>query len=299
MQKPLAVALVAAGQVSRANVARLLADSDQLGPIKTASFRVATRVSNTLRAGTPVKRYADLRFAKTVILAVPDADLPRISLELAECGVSWRGKVIALLSARLDSSDLEVLQQLGAHTGSLHELPLFGEPAFVVEGHSHAVRALRSLLTADRRSPPRVIEIRKGEKDLFNAALGFVSSMALPLIVAAVDCLRLAGLETREAQLTAVNALQQQVKSFLKAGRKAWTWDAAAGLWAQAAVLDSAKPELAQLVRALVDHSTGLLRGRASQRRDHTPRKIAAIALSPAERPARLPDSALNQPARK
>ena len=74
--------LVGAGGVTRSFLARMPKSLATLGPIKAASFRVARRLSNTLRAGYAVSDYAALQPCTLIWLAVPDPMLDRVVRDL-------------------------------------------------------------------------------------------------------------------------------------------------------------------------------------------------------------------------
>src|SRR5467141_2555026 len=103
--KARSLALVCAGPISRTTLGRLPKLAGQLGPVKSGSLQRASRAVNALRGGTPVADYGDLNGARTVLVNVPDQQLPAIVAELA-AGVNWKHKVALLCNSSLDSSEL-------------------------------------------------------------------------------------------------------------------------------------------------------------------------------------------------
>jgi len=95
-------ALVCAGAVNRSFLARMPAFLRSVGPVKASSLRVARRIANTLHAGCAVDAYSALNGAGPIWIAVPEAALERIVLDVAaEAAVD--GAMIVLCATRRDS----------------------------------------------------------------------------------------------------------------------------------------------------------------------------------------------------
>src|SRR5258708_35813715 len=94
--------LIGAGGVNRSFLSRMPVLLGGIGPVKAASFRVARRISNTLRAGKAVKSYAAMAPCHLIWIAVPDAGLDRVSRDLATA-IPLAGKVVALCGSTQDS----------------------------------------------------------------------------------------------------------------------------------------------------------------------------------------------------
>src|SRR5260370_12146930 len=109
MKKAKPVALVGAGNLTDSPLIRFLRLSDRLGPVKSQSYRLASRISNILRSGHPVKDYAEFETCQLIFVCVPDPTLPKVVSEMAASGVSWHGKAIVLCSMWLDSGHLSQL----------------------------------------------------------------------------------------------------------------------------------------------------------------------------------------------
>src|ERR1700730_7461499 len=125
MKRAKPVALVGAGNLTDSPLTKFLRLSDQLGPVKSRSYRLASRISNIFRSGHPVKDYAELDACRLILVCVPDQTLPKVVSEMATSGVSWRGKAIVLCSMWLDSSHLDPLSARGGSIGSISPVPGF------------------------------------------------------------------------------------------------------------------------------------------------------------------------------
>ncbi len=60
MKKAQSVGLIGTGSLTDSPLTRFWWLSERLGPVKSASYRVASRIANMLQAGHPVKDYAGI-----------------------------------------------------------------------------------------------------------------------------------------------------------------------------------------------------------------------------------------------
>src|SRR5260370_28758995 len=102
MKRAKPVALVGAGNLTDSPLTRFLWLSDQLGPVKSRSYRLASRISNIFRSGHPVKDYAELDGRRLILVCGPEQTLPKLVSEVAASRVSSRGKAIVRRSIVLD-----------------------------------------------------------------------------------------------------------------------------------------------------------------------------------------------------
>src|SRR5258707_13931778 len=113
MKKAKSLALIGAGKLSGPPVSGFWRLSDRLGPVMAPSFRLASRIANSLRAGHPVRNYAEFDACRLIVVSVPDAMLPTFLREIASANISWPNKTILLCSASLDSGELSGLAARG------------------------------------------------------------------------------------------------------------------------------------------------------------------------------------------
>src|SRR5271165_6763102 len=114
MKKAKSVALIGAGKLTGSPLSRFYWLSDQLGPVKSSSFRLASRIANQLRAGHPVKDFEEFHFSDLILVCVPEPRLPQALSELARSPIDFNGKAVVLSSLWLDSSELRELSARGA-----------------------------------------------------------------------------------------------------------------------------------------------------------------------------------------
>lgn len=219
MKPELRMGLIGAGGVTRSCLSRMPVLLGRIGPVKAASFRVARRIANSLRAGKAVVHYADLSSCDLLWVAVPDAGLDRVFRDLASA-VPLAGKIVVLYGSTRDSFWPSPLLAGGARVATLNSVDESNEKLFVAEGDPSAMRELRRLIALEKRS---LIELRAASKALYLAGTHLASHILLPWIAAAVESLRDAGLSRAEATRLA-NALgARALRSYAKAGAKAWS----------------------------------------------------------------------------
>lgn len=243
--------LVGAGALGRSFLCRLPALRDRLGPVLATSYRLASRLVNSLDAGYPIEQYQELDTAQIILIAVPDYLLPDVLAGLVAAELDWRQKLVILCESREDCTAMAPLARRGAGTASLGPIPgLSGH--FIVEGERRAVREAKRLF---RDGAARVHELACGGKGLFMAALTFSGSLLLPVADAAARCLRAAGLPA--AATNAINGalLEKARRAYLHAGRKAFGGvlaDRDEGEVArELAALEHVDPSLAEAYRVL------------------------------------------------
>ncbi len=237
------VALIGSGKLTDAPVTRLLRLSSRLGPVLSPSYRVASRLANSLRAGHPVKDYAEFDDCGLVVISVPDERLAQMVAELASAGINWHGKVVVVCSTWLGSCELETLAACGASVGSISPIPGFEDSWYLVEGDHVAVRETKRLL---ERGGRRLVTIERHRKSFYLASLTCTGSLVFASIVAASEVLRHAGVTQVEAAEMMDKQCQRSLRSYLKAGRKGFP--GVHEIAKQLSALAKADPELAHYV---------------------------------------------------
>jgi hypothetical protein len=213
------IGMIAAGGVSRSFLARMPGLLAAVGPVKAASFRVARRIANTLRAGTAVMNYSALEGCDVIWIAVPDAGIDRVSRDLSAAS-PLAGKIAVLCGSTRDSLWPGSLLAGGARVATLNCVEESGERVFVAEGDPTAMRELRRVIAAEKR---KLIELRAASKALYLSGIHLTTYLLLPWIAASVESLREAGMTRVEATQVA-NALGgRALRAYAKAGPKAWS----------------------------------------------------------------------------
>ncbi len=213
-------ALIVEGAVSDSWLLHLHNLRQCLGPVMGLSLRNASRAVNQLRAGSPVNDLTILTRADLLLISVPAASLPQWLNRLTTTPQDWPKTAVVLCSSHLGSEALTPLRQAGAPTGSLSAMDGM-ERRFLFEGHKLAGRRVRRLVEEGQHA--KLFEIKAGQKAVYEAGLSFASGMTFPLIAAAVDSFRAAGLHPKFAESTVETAVVHALRSYLRAGRRGWT----------------------------------------------------------------------------
>jgi|HubBroStandDraft_6_1064221.scaffolds.fasta_scaffold47712_2 predicted short-subunit dehydrogenase-like oxidoreductase (DUF2520 family) len=257
MKRVKPVALVGAGNLTDSPLTRFLRLSDQLGPVKSPTFRLASRISNIFRSGHPVKDYADLNGCRLILVCVPDKTLPKIVAEMAASGISWHGKAIVLCSMWLDSSQLSELSARGGSIGSISPVPGFEgleDFRYLVEGDKLAILEAKRLVAHQKR---RLIAIERSLKPFYLAALTCSGNLLFALLVAASESLRHAGLSSPVSATILEKQFGKALRSYLKSGRNGSP--APHELSRQLRALSAADPTLAHYIEQNCRISSRLL----------------------------------------
>lgn len=221
MPKAPRTALIAEGPVSHSWVGRLPGLRINLGPLKGLSLRNASRVAKLIKAGTPTDSYDELKNCDLILLCVPDVQLPAWIEQIAACDTTWTKSSFVLCASALDSKALARLRALGAHTGSLSAMDGFGGNRFLFEGEKVVLQRLRRLIEAEGSA--RVFAMKEGMRPVYDAGLTFAAGMTFPMIAAAVDSMRAAGLHAKVAEGVVEAAVMGALKAYLRAGKRGWS----------------------------------------------------------------------------
>src|SRR5450759_3091114 len=116
MKKLPPVALVATGKLMRSFILDLPRFRERIGPVKAASLRVASRITNTLQAGFPVADYDAFNPCRIIFICVPDEMLPETIQGLGDSPLDWAGRSVVLCDSPLASDALHDLAVCCAYT---------------------------------------------------------------------------------------------------------------------------------------------------------------------------------------
>ncbi|HTC90713.1 MAG TPA: hypothetical protein VK686_20560 [Bryobacteraceae bacterium] len=240
MKKAQSVGLIGTGSLTDSPLTRFWWLSERLGPVKSASYRVASRIANMLQAGHPVKDYADFESCALILVCVPEETVARVVLEMASAGISWKGKAVVLCSTWLDSGELRELSARGAAVGSIAPIPGFDDERYVVEGDPLAIRQAKSLVEYRGR---RAVAIERPLKPFYLAALTCTGTLLFALLQVAFEALRYARISPGLSATLLERQMTRTLRSFLKGGRRAYP--VPRELPRQLRALSAGNPELA------------------------------------------------------
>jgi hypothetical protein len=243
MKRPKSVALAAGGNFSSSLLAGFWSLPEMLGPVKASSFRLASRIANSLRAGHPVKVYSEFDACKLILISVPDRALGGVISELCSSKISWKEKSVVLCSGWRGSGDLRDFLARGASVASIAAIPGSPHLDYLIEGDRRAVQEAKRLVENRER---RSLTIQRGLKPLYLAALTCTSSLLFPLVMAASESMRRAGVPPPHALGILEKQLTRCLRSYARAGRRAYA--PPIDLETQLRALYAADPRLAHYV---------------------------------------------------
>ncbi len=106
-------ALAGAGRVSASFVSRLPHLRSELGPVAAQSYRLASRIVNSIGAGNAVRGYQDLNDSRLILICAPVRGVGAMVSALGE-SLTCRGKIFLLCESGCDSRKLAGLRAQGA-----------------------------------------------------------------------------------------------------------------------------------------------------------------------------------------
>ena len=216
-------ALIAAGSLGKTLIGRLPAKSRQIGPVAAVSYRVASRIANSLRAGRAVRDLAELADYQIILFHAPPEQI-RLLLQLCFAApLNWQGRAVIFCDCEPPSGALARLHSDGVFTAIARS---FGVPGFAaIQGGPRALPIARRIV---REIGLRPLEIAGERAHLFSAAITLATAAFTPLVDRAAYLLRCAGLRDADSIKVAEMLFEQTVRGYAHSGRQSWLWHIAA-----------------------------------------------------------------------
>ena len=208
--------LIGAGAVSRSFLFRLPDKARELGPIASTSSRVASRIANSLRAGTAAKSAHELARVPVVLFCSNAVSAGKLVEILLAANLNWAGRSIVLCDTDIS---LAPLRKQGAAVASISEIGIPGR--FAVQGDAEAVKAARTIV---RKLAGRAIVLESDGIELFHAGLTMGTALVTPLLDRLAQVFRKAGVRDKTAMELASAIVEKTAKSFGHSGRQSWLW---------------------------------------------------------------------------
>jgi predicted short-subunit dehydrogenase-like oxidoreductase (DUF2520 family) len=231
----------------------------ELGPVAAQSFRLASRIVNSIGAGHPVRGYADLNDSTLILICSPASGVAAAIQALGE-SIECRGKTILLCDDGTDSSRLAPLRAKGASVGSIQEIPGSEGYRFVAEGDRGAVREAKNLI---RKIGGRAEEVQGQKMALYSAGVSFGTSLLTPLIEASMQCFLDAGMSKPGAVKVVESLFQNSVRSYVYAGKRSWMGSLAradlSAVQREIEGLARSKPVLGEYYRQTISLAAGVM----------------------------------------
>ncbi len=219
MKKLPQIGLVVEGNITHSTILRMPKLVEDLGPIKSATVRVARRVSNFLKGGHPVADYEELQPAQLVLLRVPDEVVPRIVEEIFAANLILRDVSFVLCESWLALEALAPLRLRGARVATVLPVPCSRSDWFVVDGDSLAVRHIKRFIELNDAC---ALELRSGGKPFYFAAELLSTALPLPILLAAQTALRGSGVSGNNLYTLLNEMTQSMLRDLLQGARTTW-----------------------------------------------------------------------------
>lgn len=220
MKKQQQLGLVVEGKTNDSSILRLSGIAERIGPVKSRSVGVATRVSNFLNAGYAVTRFEDLQAAQTILLHFPDGALPRTMQDLCDSGIALNKMTFVLCESWLASDSLAPLAAHGATVGTVVQVAAPSRNWFVVEGQPAATRHIRRVI--EQSGDVRAFEVHAKAKPLYFAAELLATALTEPLFLAAEQALRAGGISGNHLRILLREIAEKSFRDLLKGGHRNW-----------------------------------------------------------------------------
>jgi hypothetical protein len=208
--------LVGAGAVNASLVGKL---SGRLGPVAGVSYRVASRIANTLHAGTPVRAVDELDGMRLILFHAPPEQMEALTEILKDSKIRWPGKSLIFFDCEDSKRAAVCFKARGASVAAVRPCGIPGR--VVVEGAAPALTQARALARTLRMKP---VEVAAGCEVVFDAAVTLGSGALTPLIERAVALFRQCGIRDPEALRLAASLFENTARDYAHSGKQSWTW---------------------------------------------------------------------------
>ncbi len=200
-------------------VARLPKQALTLGPVAGVSFRVASRIANSLKAGVPARSPAELDGLRVILFhSSPEQFQPLVNALMA-ADIDWPAKSLIFCDCNPEESSAQWFRSQGASVACLRRCPLPGK--LVVEGSGPALAGAQRMAKDLGMKP---IELTAETADTFEAVMTLGSAALTPMIDQASLLLRQCGVRDTEAPRLAAALFEQTARDYARTGRQSWAW---------------------------------------------------------------------------
>ncbi len=209
--------IVGAGAVSASLAGQLPRNARALGPVGAVSFRVASRIANTLQGGWPARSLTEFNDIRLILFCSPREHFSALWGALESASIQWAGKSLIFCDCDPGAALMGQLRDAGASVARLKHCGLPGRLA--VDGSApaltHAYRFVREL-----KAKP--VSIQPGSEALFDAALTLGTAGFTPLLDGVARMLRQCGIRDSDANQLSAALFSRTAEDFAHSGRQSW-----------------------------------------------------------------------------
>jgi len=211
--------VIGAGGLSKSLIGQLPRKSRQIGPVAGVSFRVASRMANSLRAGHAARSADELDHTPVILFHAPADQVGILAEVLEQARINWKDKPLIFCDCEVSVPIIDRFHSLGASTAVARQFGIAG--AIMVEGTAPAL-ACAHRIAADLRL--RAVEIAPGSSDVFAATLTLATGALTPLVNRAASLLRASGLRDKAAVRMATALFEHTIQEYGHSGKQSWAW---------------------------------------------------------------------------
>jgi hypothetical protein len=208
-----------AGAVAKSLIGRLPAKAREIGPVSAVSFRVASRIANTLRAGYPVRSADELKDAAVILFHAPQDQAENLLQMLYDAEIAWDEKALIFCDCQVTAEAKARFEAKGASTAVARQFGIGSR--ILLAGTATALHAAHRISDELRL---KAIEILPGAIDLFDAAVTLSGAAITTLIDGAAVLLREAGIRDAEAARIAAALFSMTASDYAHSGKQSWAW---------------------------------------------------------------------------
>jgi len=211
--------LIGAGAVNASLIGRIPGKARALGPVAASSYRVASRIANTLRAGNAVRTVDELDSVRVILFHAPPDQMASLTELLGSADIRWTGKSLIICDCEDSGPATLRFRARGASVALLRGSGIPGR--VVVEGTSPALTHASGFARGMRM---KAIQIGPGCEDAFDAAVMLGSGALTPLIDHATTLFRKCGVRDSDAVKMASAIFEQTARDYAHSGKQSWAW---------------------------------------------------------------------------
>jgi hypothetical protein len=211
--------LIGAGAVNASLIGRIPGKARALGPVAATSFRVASRIANTLRAGNAVRSADELDSVRIILFHAPPDQMESLTCLLREADIRWAGKSLIICDCEDAAAAGLHFRTLGASVALLRGSGVPGR--VVVEGTAPATTHANGFARSLRM---KAVQIGPGCEGAFDAAIMLGGAALTPLIDHAANLFRQCGVRDADAVKMAAAVFEQTARDYAHSGKQSWAW---------------------------------------------------------------------------
>jgi hypothetical protein len=209
--------LIAAGAVNSSFIGRLPGKARALGPVVGVSYRVASRIANSLRAGRAARLVEELNDFRLILFHSCPAQHDTLIGMLKDADIQWQGK--SLLFCDSEATGAEPFLDAGASVSRLRNCAFPGR--MLLQGSNPSLAAGHRLV---RDLKLKAIEVDADSEAVLDAAITLATGALTPLIEHTAGLLRQCGLRDGESLRLAAQLFEKTTKEYAHSGRQSWAW---------------------------------------------------------------------------